>query len=145
MPVVGLKTGLRLWILGNEAQGIGALRKIGSGYKETVTAAFNHKVEETNFYEWQACMIYLVNLGKMKWVSEKNEEFPASPSEDNVSDMWDLIKGCTGIPDKTPKGRTRNIGAVTVLTATRLLKDEGKIRRTRKRRRETRLSIANIV
>ena len=135
VPVVPLKTGLRLWLLGNEAQHIGALCNIGTGYRETVTSAFSIKAEETKFYEWQAIMNYLVNLGKTKWASEKGDAFPTSPSEDDVDDMWDLIKECTGIPSTSPKGRERNIGTLTVLTATRLLKDGGTILRTRKRRR----------
>ena len=154
LPCVGLKIGLKLWLRGNQAQNIGPLQSIGSGYRETVTAAFSLKKEETKFYEWQAVMIHLSNLAKSKWSTEMmNREFPRTPSEDDVLDMWDIIKEDTGIPSETPKGRVRNISSLSIMTASRLLKDMGKIKITKRTRqlsrvmtrRSTRLRTENTI
>ena len=115
---------------------------------------FSLKKEETKFYEWQAVMIHLSNLAKSKWSTEMmNREFPRTPSEDDVLDMWDIIKEDTGIPPETPKGRVRNISSLSIMTASRLLKDMGKIKITKRTRqlsrvmtrRSTRLRTENTV
>lgn len=111
----------------SRAQNIGPLSKIGTGYKESVTSAFSLESEERMFYRWKSVLNYFTDLAKSKWATEREEAFPITPSQDDVDSMWEMIKDDTGIPNKSPKGRTRNVAQLSITRADRLLKNLGLI------------------
>ena len=127
LPPLKIKAAFQLWLLGNEAQNIGPLSKIGTGYKESVTSAFSLESEERMFYRWKSVLNYFTDLAKSKWATEREEAFPITPSQDDVDSMWEMIKDDTGIPNKSPKGRTRNVAQLSITRADRLLKNLGLI------------------